>query len=83
MMARVRRRRSGSSAFRWASSFLGSMLKVRGSMSTNAARAPSRATAPAVAKNVKGTVMTSSPGPTPSVTSDSSSASEPEAHPTA
>ena len=45
---------------------LGSMLNVRGSISTNTGNAPTRAIHPAVAKKVNGVVMTSSPGPMPS-----------------
>src|SRR5665213_1318202 len=52
-------------------------------MSTNTGFAPACTIAPAVAKNVNGTVMTSSPGPIPSASSASSSASEPDAHPMA
>ena len=40
----------------------GERLKVSGSMSQNTGRAPARAIVPAVAKNVYGLVMTSSPG---------------------
>ena len=43
----------------------GDKLKVRGSMSQNTGRAPVRAMVPAVAKKVKGEVMTSSPAPMP------------------
>ncbi len=41
----------------------GDKLKVAGSISQNTGRAPVRAMVPAVAKKVKGEVMTSSPGP--------------------
>ena len=44
-------------------SWLGSRLKVRGSMSQKMISAPVRAMQPAVAKNVYGVVMTASPGP--------------------
>ena len=64
-------------------SFTGSMLKVAGSMSTKTGRAPSRAMAPAVAKNVYGVVTTSSPGPIPRAIIAASSASVPEEMPTA
>ena len=47
-------------------------------MSTKTGRAPSRDTAPAVAKKVKAGQITSSPGPMSSAISASSSASEPE-----
>ena len=43
-----------------------SMLNVSGRMSTNTGVAPTRAMHPAVAKNVNGVVITSSPGPIPS-----------------
>jgi hypothetical protein len=56
----------------------GSRLNVEGSMSQKNGRAPSRATTPAVAKNVNGVVMTSSPGPMSSAMSASRSASVPE-----
>ena len=52
-------------------------------MSANTGFAPSRHTALAVAKNVKLGTITSSPGPTPSAISASSSASLPDAQPTA
>jgi len=48
-----------------AASLAGSRLNVSGSMSQKTARAPSRATAPAVEKKLYGDVTTSSPGPTP------------------
>ena len=56
---------------------------VRGSMSTKRGVAPARWIGEAVAKKVKGVVITSSPGATPSASSASSSASVPEAQPTA
>ena len=55
----------------------GSRLKVCASMSANTGVAPVRAMHPAVAKNVKGVVMTSSPGPTSSAMSAASKASVP------
>jgi hypothetical protein len=55
----------------------GSMLKVSGSMSTKTGRAPVRAMLPAVAKNVNGGQMTSSPGPMPSTMSEQRRASVP------
>ena len=61
----------------------GLMLNVAGSMSTNTGRAPSRQTAPAVAKNVKLGRITSSPAPMPSAISGNSSASLPDAQPMA
>ena len=48
----------------------GSRLNVSGTMSANTGFAPSRHTALAVAKNVKLGTITSSPGPTPSASSD-------------
>jgi hypothetical protein len=59
------------------------MLNVAGSMSTKIGVAPSLATTPADAKKEKGDVTTSSPGPTPSAMSATSSASVPEATPSA
>ena len=59
----------------------GLRLNVSGSTSTNTGLAPSRQTAPAVAKNVKLGRITSSPGPMPSTISASSSASLPDAQP--
>ena len=53
-------------------------LKLAGSMSQNSGRAPARAMVPAVAKNVNGLVITSSPAPMSSAMSASSSASVPE-----
>ena len=61
----------------------GSMLNVTGSMSTSTGVAPTRDDAPAVAKNEKVGVITSSPGPTPSAISASRSASVPDERPTA
>src|SRR3954470_2741368 len=52
-------------------------------MSANTGFAPRRQTALAVAKNVKLGTITSSPGPMPRASSTSSSASLPEAQPTA
>jgi hypothetical protein len=60
----------------------GERLKVAGSMSQNSGRAPVRAIVPAVAKKVKGLVITASPGPMPSAIRASSSASVPEDTPT-
>src|SRR3954451_5327095 len=51
-------------------------------MSTNTGFAPTRAIAPAVAKNVYGVVMTSSPSPMPSAIRQARSASVPEDMPT-
>ncbi len=65
------------------SNFAGSKLYVTGSMSTNTGRAPRRAIEPAVATKVNGVVTTSSPGPTPYAIRARSSASEPEAQPSA
>ena len=48
-----------------ASSWLGSMVKVSGSTSTNTGRAPFRRMASPVAMKVLETVTTSSSGPTP------------------
>ena len=50
-------------------------------MSQKSGRAPSRATTPAVAKNVNGDVTTSSPGPMSSAISATSSASVPDEMP--
>jgi hypothetical protein len=50
-------------------------------MSQNTGRAPARAMVPAVAKNVKGEVITSSPAPISRAISASSSASVPEETP--
>ena len=61
----------------------GSMLKSASSESTKTGVAPVRAIAPAVAKNVNDGHSTSSPGPMPSVISESSSASVPELTPMA
>jgi hypothetical protein len=47
----------------------GSIVYVCGSISTSTARAPVYWTAATVATNVKGTVITSSPGPTPAASS--------------
>ena len=69
-MARVR----GVTA---ASTAAGSMLNVAGSMSTNTGVPPALWMAPAVAKKVKGVVITSSPGWRSSALSGSSRASVP------
>ena len=61
----------------------GRMLNVSGSMSTNTGVAPTLWIVPAVAKNVNGVVITSSPGPTSSARSASRSASVPFAQPMA
>jgi len=66
-----------------ASIFVASMLNVSGSMSTNTGLAHVRAMHPAVAKNVYGVVMTSSPGPIPSVIRAHRRASVPLETPTA
>ena len=63
-----------------ASTASGSMLKVSGSISTNTGLPPELAMAPAVAKNVNGVVMTSSPVASSSALSGSNSASVPLAH---
>jgi hypothetical protein len=59
----------------------GEMLNVGESMSQNTGRAPVRAIVPAVAKNVKGDVTTSSPAHISSAISASNSASVPEETP--
>ena len=56
---------------------------MSGTISANTGFAPSRHTALAVAKNVKLGTITSSPGPMPSASSASSSASLPDAQPIA
>ena len=66
-----------------ASIFDGSMHLVLGSQSTNTAVAPAIQIASAVAKNVFGCVMTSSPGPMPIAISASQIASVPFPVPTA
>ena len=58
------------------------MQRVAGSMSTRTGVAPVPATASSVAMNVLGTVTTSRPGPAPSATSASRSASVPSLRPT-
>ena len=58
----------------------GSRLYVPGSMSTNTGVPPALWIAPAVAKNVNGVVMTSSPGARLSAWSGRSRASVPLAH---
>src|SRR5437899_6697965 len=72
-MARVR----GVTA---ASTAAGSMLNVAGSISTKTGVPPALWIAPAVAKNVNGVVMTSSPGSSPRALRGRSSASVPLAH---
>ena len=61
---------------------VGSILNVAGSMSTKTFLAPRRAIEPAVAKNVYGLVITSSPAPMSRAISDNSRASVPELTPT-
>ena len=73
-----RRSQSRSRNFRTS---VGERLKVTGSMSQNTGRAPKRAMVPAVAKNVNGEVITSSPARTSRAISASSSASVPEETP--
>ena len=63
--------------------FAGSMLYVSGLMSTKTGFAPRRAIEPAVAKKVKGVVITSSPGPMSSDISTERMASVPLETPTA
>ena len=58
------------------------MQRVAGSMSTSTGFAPVPAIASSVAMNVLGTVTTSRPGPAPSATSASLSASVPLLTPT-
>src|SRR6266581_4203946 len=70
MMARVRGVMAASTA-------AGSILNVSGSMSTNTGVPPALWIVPAVAKNVNGVVMTSSPGLKPSALRGRSSASVP------
>ncbi len=65
------------------SSFCGSILKVTGSISTNTGFAPSLAIQPAVAKKVKGVVITRSPCPVSRAIRARSSASVPEETPSA
>ena len=60
-----------------------SMLNVPGSISTNTGVPPALWIVPAVAKNVNGVVITSSPGLSASALSGRSSASVPLAHATA
>ncbi len=60
----------------------GSILYVRGSMSTKTGVAPTMPMASVVATNVNGVVMTSSPGPMSSARSARCSASVPEFRPT-
>ena len=55
-----------------------SIVQLRGSMSTNTGVAPVYRTAATVAMNVKGTVITSSLGPTPAASSARCSALVPE-----
>src|SRR5690606_4486271 len=77
----------GTTAFvrevRAAAAAAGSMLNVFGSMSTNTGFAPTLWIAPAVAKNVNGGAITSSPAPTSSARYASNSASVPLAQPIA
>ena len=61
----------------------GSMLNVVGSMSTYTGFAPRMAMVSAVATNVNGVVITSSPGPMPRAIIAIWRASVPDAHPTA
>ena len=67
---------------RSSSSFPGSMVAVRSSTSTKTGVAPQNDIASAVAMKVLGTVMTSSPGPTPSASSAIQRASVPLPTPT-
>ena len=60
-----------------ASTAVGSILNVPGSMSTKTGVPPALWIVPAVAKNVNGVVMTSSPERSPSALSGRSSASVP------
>src|SRR5438034_4505183 len=60
-----------------------SIVYDRGSTTTNTGLAPAYSIAAAVATNVSGTVMTSSPGATPEATSARCSALVPEFTPTA
>src|SRR5262245_48690313 len=66
-----------------ASTAEGSMSAVGGSTSASTGVAPAETTASAVAKNVLGGRMTSSPGPMPAACSMSSKAAVPEPTPTA
>ena len=66
-----------------ASIFAGSILYVFGSISTKTGFAPTSAIQPAVAKNVKGEVITSSPGPTSRLIRQFNMASVPLVTPTA
>src|ERR1700743_348422 len=59
-----------------------SKLYVTGSISTNTGFAPTRAIDPAVAKNVNGVVITSSPAPIPSANNATKRASVPDETPT-
>ncbi|MCY1243760.1 hypothetical protein D9M69_277890 [compost metagenome] len=70
MIARVRGVIAASTASR-------SRLRVRGSMSTNTGRAPTAITTLAVATQVIGVVMTSSPGPISAMRSAISMVAEP------
>jgi len=66
-----------------ASIFAAEMLYVSGSTSTKTGMAPTRLTAPAVAKKVYGVVITRSPCPIFAAIKDNNSASVPEDTPTA
>ena len=66
-----------------ASTAAGSRLNVSGSMSAKTGVAPTRWIELAVAKNVNGLVITSSPGPTSSAISARIRASVPDAQPMA
>jgi len=59
----------------------GTMLNISGSVSTNTGVAPSLLITPAVAKNVNGDVITSSPGPIFNAIRERSKASVPDATP--
>ena len=71
MMALVR-------AVMFCSSLAASSKQVSGSISTNTGVAPARTIISAVAANVNGVVMTSSPGPIPMAIKGISNASVPE-----
>ena len=66
-----------------ASIAFGQILNVRGSISTKTGMAPTYLIASAVAINVNGVVMTSSPSPMPSAINAKCRASVPEATPIA
>src|SRR5215471_3341737 len=61
----------------------GSMFKVSGSTSAKTGRAPARTMELALAKKLKGEVITSSPGEIPAAINASHNASVPEAQPIA